>query len=352
MKAAILSFTANGRKTAGKVRKALSSEDWFVAENVKCKEEADSYEGSLKEWTREHWKVSDVLIYVGAAGIAVRAVASFVVSKKEDPAVLVIDELGKYCIPILSGHIGGANELAEKLSQMLSMEAVITTATDLNQKWAVDIFAKKNKFYIEDMKLAKLVSADILAGKQVSAEIEPEGSLMGQIPKELRLIHESDKCVSRALKIHIGIRKNDAYAGSGTQVLYLIPKAVVLGIGCKKGTAAEKIEKHVTQVLEEYGIFPEAVKLAASIDLKKEEPGLCTYCEKYDIPLQTFSKEELEQAEGTFTGSEFVKQTTGVDNVCERSAMCAGGEKILVHKTAHDGVTVAVAVEKWRVDFE
>ena len=183
MKAAILSFTANGRKTAGKVRKALSSEDWLVAENVKCKEEADSYEGSLKEWTGEHWKVSDVLIYVGAAGIAVRAIASFVVSKKEDPAVLVIDELGKYCIPILSGHIGGANELAEKLSQMLSMEAVITTATDLNQKWAVDIFAKKNRLYIEDMKLAKLVSADILAGRQVLAEIEPECSVIGQIPK-------------------------------------------------------------------------------------------------------------------------------------------------------------------------
>ena len=327
MKAAILSFTANGRKTAGKVRKALSAEDWLVAENVKCKEEADSYEGSLKEWTGEHWKVSDVLIYVGAAGIAVRAVASFVVSKKEDPAVLVIDELGKYCIPILSGHIGGANELAEKLSQMLSMEAVITTATDLNQKWAVDIFAKKNRLYIEDMKLAKLVSADILAGKQVLAEIEPECSVIGQIPKELKFIHESDRCDSRALKIHIGI-------------------------GCKKGTAAEKIEKHVTQVLEEYGIFPESVKLAASIDLKKEEPGLCTYCEKYDIPFQTFSKEELEQAEGTFTGSEFVKQTTGVDNVCERSAMCAGGKKILVHKTAHEGVTVAVAVEKWSVDFE
>ena len=64
------------------------------------------------------------------------------------------------------------------------------------------------------------------------------------------------------------------------------------------------------------------------------------------------AKAELEQAEGTFTGSEFVKQTTGVDNVCERSAMCAGGEKILVHKTAHEGVTVAVAVEKWSVDFE
>ena len=90
---------------------------------------------------------------------------------------------------------------------MLSMEAVITTATDLNQKWAVDIFAKKNRLYIEDMKLAKLVSADILAGKQVLAETEPECSVIGQIPKELKFIHESDRCDSRALKIHIGICK-------------------------------------------------------------------------------------------------------------------------------------------------
>ncbi len=87
MKAAILSFTANGRKMAGKVRKALSSERWLVAENVKCKEEADSYEGSLKEWTEEHWKASDVLIYVGAAECQFGQLHHFVVSKKEDPAV-------------------------------------------------------------------------------------------------------------------------------------------------------------------------------------------------------------------------------------------------------------------------
>ena len=136
------------------------------------------------------------------------------------------------------------------------------------------------------------------------------------------------------------------------EFLRLVPKNLVLGIGCRRGTPGDVIETAVRETLEEHHLDICGVSGAASIDLKKEEPGLCTYCEKYGIPFQTFSKEELEQAEGTFTGSEFVKQTTGVDNVCERSAMCAGGEKILVHKTAHDGVTVAVAVEKWRVDFE
>ena len=386
MKAAILSFTANGRRTAGKIKNVLAADEWLVTENVKCKSESDSYVGSLKEWTGEHWTESDALIYVGAVGIAVRGIASFVVSKKEDPAVLVVDEQGKYCIPVLSGHIGGANELAEKLSQRLSMLAVITTATDLNRKWAVDVFAKRNGLYIEDMRLAKIVSADILAGKKIVAELEPEGSVTGKVPGELKLLYKPDmqkpgmletviqesddvseneeasalqkfwraedkesleECVSRAVKIHIGVCKTD-----GIAVLHLVPRAVILGIGCKKGTELEKIEKHVTQVLRDYGIFPEAVKLVASIDLKKEEPGLCAYCEKYGLPFQTFSKEELEQAEGTFTGSEFVKQTTGVDNVCERSAMCAGGEKILVHKTASNGVTVAVAVKKWSVNFE
>lgn len=362
MKAAILSFTRNGRKTAGKIRNVLTAEDWLVTENVKCKDEPDSYVGSLKDWTGEHWKESDVLLYVGAAGIAVRAIAPFVVSKKEDPAVLVIDEQGKYCIPILSGHIGGANEFAEKLSQMLSMEAVITTATDLNQKWAVDVFAKKNGLFIEDMSLAKLVSADILAGRQIVAELEPEGSVTGKVPEELQLLYgpkicksgiygsgvRESKYISQSVKVHIGIYKTDVIA----EVLHLVPRAVILGIGCKKGTKPEKIEQHVSQVLQDHGIFPEAVKLVASIDLKKEEPGLCAYCEKYEIPFQTFSKEELEQVEGTFTGSEFVKQITGVENVCERSAMCAGGEKILVHKTAREGVTVAVAVKKWSVNFE
>lgn len=365
MKAAIISFTKNGSNTAKEIRRVLEADGWQVSETVKCAGIQDSYTGKLRDWTKEHFYESDALIYVGATGIAVRAIAPFLVSKKEDPAVLVIDEQGKYCIPILSGHIGGANQLADRLGERLSMEAVITTATDLNQKWAVDVFAKKNRLFIENMRLAKMVSSDILAGNCVNIEWEPEGSLTGIIPGELRMLqdaanHSEQTHVSRNVKIHIGVRKKAGPAGLNEttkterqpEVLHLVPKALILGIGCKKGTLAESIERRVTEVFAASGLLPQAVKLVASIDLKKEEPGLCEYCAKHGLPFQTFSKEELEQAEGTFSGSEFVKRTTGVDNVCERSAICAGGEKILVHKTAKDGVTVAVAIKKWSVNFE
>ena len=357
MKAAMISFTKNGQQMACKIKDVLQSEEWIVYEDVKRSGEKNSYKGSLGDWTKEYWSETDALIYIGAVGIAVRAIAPFVVSKREDPAVIVVDELGKYCIPVLSGHIGGANELAGKLSQKLSMQAVITTATDLNQKWAVDVFARKNELVIEDMKQAKEVSANLLAGENVCLEVEPEGTVNGKIPKELILQKEGDlpKADHRPVyipgtvkKIHIGVRKKC----EEPEVLHLIPKAVVLGIGCKKGTLPETIEKRVNQVLQEHAISRKAVGIVASIDLKKEEPGLCMYCKKQEVSFQTFSGDELEQVEGIFSGSEFVKQITGVDNVCERSAICAGGEKILVHKSAGEGVTVAVAVKKWSVDFE
>ena len=357
MKAAMLSFTENGRKMAGKIKKVLQSEEWSVYENVKRSGEKDSYTGSLRDWTKEYWSETDALIYVGAVGIAVRAIAPFVTSKREDPAVIVVDELGKYCIPILSGHIGGANEIAENLNRKLALQAIITTATDLNQKWAVDVFARKNELGIGNMKQAKVVSANLLAGKKVYLELEPEGDVNGKIPQELILQNEgncpnedqtSAHTTGIVKKIHIGVQNKY----EEPEVLYLIPRAVILGIGCRKGTPAEKIEKWVNQVLQNHAIPMEAVALVASIDLKKEEPGLRTYCKKWGVPFQTFSREKLEQVEGNFSGSEFVKQITGVDNVCERSAICAGGEKILVHKTAQEGVTVAVAVKKWSVNFE
>ena len=137
------------------------------------------------------------------------------------------------------------------------------------------------------------------------------------------------------------------------QVLHLIPKTITLGIGCKKGMSGEVIEEQICLVLEQHGIFPQAVRQAASIDLKKEEPGLKAFCEKWQLPLLTYTGDELGQLEGEFTPSAFVNRITGVDNVCERSACLASGHgTLLVKKQAGNGVTVACAVEDWSVDFE
>ena len=141
-KLAIISFTEQGKSLADVIRNQLT-EDYSITSDCKCRGVPDCIDMSLTEWTEEKFESQDALIYIGATGIAVRAIAPFVKNKTEYPAVLAIEEKGTYCIPLLSGHIGGANELAVRLSQCIQgLIHVITTATDLNEKWAVDVFAR------------------------------------------------------------------------------------------------------------------------------------------------------------------------------------------------------------------
>ena len=144
----------------------------------------------------------------------------------------------------------------------------------------------------------------------------------------------------------------DTKAAPFAHTLHLVPRIVYVGIGCRRGTGAEKIETAMQEVLEATGVPPTAVCGAASIDIKKDEPGLLLFCQTHGLALTTFSAEALRQATGDFTPSAFVAETVGVDNVCERAAVCAaGGGRLLCHKTARDGVTVALAARDFRVTF-
>ena len=189
MKIAMISFTGNGRRLERSLAHELEKEGHQVLQAVKCKElesDKDAVKCSAGEWTGEQFRTRDVLIFIGAVQIAVRLIASFIGSKTTDPAVLVLDEKGQYCIPILSGHIGGANEMAERIAEMAGALPVITTATDIRGKWAIDVFARKNHLYIEDMQKAKQISAKILEeweNKELPARIHlfqglPKGDKM------------------------------------------------------------------------------------------------------------------------------------------------------------------------------
>lgn len=337
-------------QVAEKIEKCLCKYGCTTTLAKKYKSAPDSIRESLDQWTKREFCEQDAIVFVGAAGIAVRAIAPYVKSKSEDPAVIVADEQGRYCIPLLSGHIGGANELAELIGAEVNAIPVITTATDLNGKWAVDVFAAKNGLAVSDMGKAKEISARILSGERVSVYIEEScGWVRGELPGEVRRWKKETKEEAGEPDIAVGIYKNLLWS----RTLYLIPQAVVLGIGCKKGTGAGKIEEKVLRTLEKGGIFSESICMAASIDLKKDEAGIRELCGKYGWGFETFSAEELEKAEGEFAGSGFVKQITGVDNVCERSAVRgSGGGNVILAKQAEDGVTVAAAERGWGVRFE
>lgn len=311
-------------------------------------------------WTGRHFKEDDGLIFVGAVGIAVRACAPFLEGKAEDPAVVVVDELGKYSISLLSGHVGGANDLARMAADVLGAEPVITTATDLNETFAVDLFAKKNGLLITDLEAARLISAAALAGEPIGffCDFPTEGT----IPKELAPgaekrcnIRVTVRAAEETAATEEAAEKMAAPENMRDRVeLRLVPRAVVLGIGCRKGTSREAIGNLAASLLEERRIDPSALLSVASIDLKAEEAGLVRFCEKTGVPFTTFSAGELLRAEGTFTESEFVRRTTGVGNVCERAAVCGcgtAGGRLMAEKTAAEGVTAAAACRNTVIYF-
>lgn len=318
-----------------------------VLEEAGKQPECMVWQRSLNDWAREMFASMDALIFIGATGIAVRAIAPFVQDKFYDPAVLVMDELGQFCIPLLSGHVGGANELAETISRLIGSQAVITTATDVNHQFAVDVFARKNGLKIADRELAKEISAELLTGRKVG--FFTDFLWNGTLPKGLC---EGQFC-DRNIQITINtdsLKDRSETCSREKDILRLVPPVIILGIGCRKGTPAGHIQAAIHQLLKEQNLHPLSIAAIATIDLKKEEPGLLAAAEVLQIPVICYSSEELAAVPGDFTESAFVKQITGVGNVCERAALKAARERggyLVCHKTVYDGVTVAAARIPW-----
>ncbi len=371
MKASIFCYSLKGKDTARRVYDLITKEYEAEAECFSPDRIADEgggygrdvtefepgHEGQMPEpafrgiprpsgsFYGEHFNSKDLIISVGSVGICVRHVAPYVKSKVTDPAVIVIDELGQHVIPVLSGHIGGANRISEVLARELGGEAVITTATDINGKFAVDEWAARNGMAISGMAMAKDFAAAIL---ERSLPFKTDFPYKGAMPKGMKEICSDDSsCGEDNIGMYITWTTREPFP----KTLRLIPRCLALGIGCRRGTAEEAIEEAVKKTLRENLIDIRAVASVASIDLKKDEEGLLEYCRKMKIEPEFFTAEELKAVEGDFTPSEFVKGITGVDNVCERAALIKA-DRLIVRKTACDGVTVAVAVKDMEVSFE
>lgn len=287
----------------------------------------------------------DAIIFLGATGIAVRAIAPFITGKAVDPAVLVIDEAGRYVISLLSGHLGGANALARTVAALIEAEPIITTATDAESAFAVDTFAKENGFLLTDLRKAKEVSAKVLRGEKlrIYSDIPMERLVQRPARYEAELVPAQD--IDHA-DIIISYRTKLLNQATG---LRLIAKRVHVGLGARKGVTQAEVAAAVATCLEDAGIDPRAVVDLVSIDLKKQEAGILAYSYESGVPFVTYTAEELRTVEGAFAGSSFVQSVTGVANVCERAAAFAAGRsghaEVLVHKTIHGNVTTAVAVE-------
>lgn len=371
----ILFFTDEGKRLAERI--SGEGEDAFQEISY-----TDGRKESLAGWTKKHFRTGQILLYVGACGIAVRAIAPYVQSKQTDPAVLVADERGRFVISLLSGHLGEANSYAEIVAGLTGAQAVITTATDVNGLFAVDVFAKKNGLVLTDFKAAKEFTANLLKTKKGILVIpEPYRkwiTVSGEVPEELTISGEESEAGTNRTEVqeaHLNPGKESCLpqlllspqaAVHGTDPplesegtapllpparLQLIPPCLILGVGLKKGKTEQELLAFIRKVLQANGLLEEAIGQVASIDLKKDEPALWMAAETYGVPLRFFTAEELMQVKGEFSKSAFVQAVTGADNVCERAVIAAGAEEILVPKTAESGLTLAVGIRKMMICF-
>ena len=338
---------------------------------------ADDYinvKESVSDWAGEQMHSGKILLFVGAVGIAVRAIAPHIKDKLHDSPVIVIDEVGMYCVPLLSGHVGGANEIAVMLSELLGAVPVITTATDINGKFAVDVFAKKNNLFITDKSGIARVSSKILSGEGITFSAETGLSEDTQVPDEISLVLYPPET-----PVDVLVSSNPKESG---ELLTLRPRRYVIGMGCRKNVDVEKVEAFVADELKKLSISTGEVAALASIDIKKDENALISLSRRMGIPFLTYTSDELNGADADFTASDFVKSKTGVDNVCERSAYMGCREmsindyqnywkksvrdgglldngranefkpEFVLCKTRGDKMTLAVAAKPWYLNFE
>lgn len=351
MKISIISFTENGKILSEKLKEKLAEQEIYLFTKYSAfsneNKKVSFVECSINDWTKEQMRQKNALVFIGACGIAVRAIAPHIVSKLQDSPVLVLDEKGHYVIPILSGHLGGANELAHLIGENLGAKPVITTATDLNHKFAIDFFAKRNQLSIRNKDGIAKISAKILAGESIKISVE-NGHLnyKERLPEQLYLVSYPP---NEMVDIVVTSEKKPFDAG-----IILQAKEYVIGAGCRKGKEARKLEAFIKKHLVETEIEENQILALASIDVKCEEPCMLAWSKKKNIPFLTYSNKELQMVIGKFQESEFVKHQVGIGNVCERAALKAAGvdSELVYQKHAEDGMTIAIAKRKWSVIFD
>lgn len=319
MKTAVISFTDAASVIADRICSKIENTDIYNNKDHHVR---------IKAAMASIFESYDRIIFVCASGIAVRMIAPYIKDKTKDPAVVVVDDMGKFAISLLSGHIGGANELTFEIAMMIGAQPVITTASDGRGIESVDMFAKRCSLLIEDMEEAKKLTSIMVNGGTIGFISETEDKINYKNISETNL----EGCIYVTSKENIDC----AY-----HCCILRPRNLIVGVGCRRGKTKDDILSAICHVFKSNNLSIKSIKTLASIDIKKDEKGIIETCKYLDCSFTTFSKEAIKSVQDKFEKSAFVESKVEVTSVCEPSAYLAGGD-IVVGKTCLNGVTVAV----------
>ncbi|MBI3398951.1 MAG: cobalt-precorrin 5A hydrolase [Deltaproteobacteria bacterium] len=334
---------------------ALTKNGIQLARNFSQRIDVDLFTNpkNFKKHVRYAFKKYDGLIFIMATGIVVRTIAPLLKNKAEDPAVVVLDEKGKYVISLLSGHLGGANNLAKDIAKIIGAKPVITTATDVNNLPCIEDIAERFNLAIEDFKKIKIVNSAIVNGRPVAFVVD-DAKRLKAIKKEAGSREWGAGFKFYKSIFQIKHNKTDVFVIIANNILphtphptsriLLRPKDLAVGIGCDRGVALKEVESAYFSVLKKWDVSPLSVRNLASIDVKKNETGLLKFAGKYNLPISFYSKDELADMPLPSGFSKFVMGKVGVGGVCEPAALkSAGTRKIWIKKQKLGRVTIAAA---------
>jgi len=348
VKVALVALTDRGMATARRISEGLPNSvirEFFIHD--KTLSQNGNQEQSfrrLSDIVPSLWQEYSVLIFVMATGIVVRQIASLIEGKDRDPAILVLDEEGKFVIPLLSGHLGGANAWANHLAPQIGALAVITTATDGRGLVAPDEYARRYHWKVEPIDhlpaVNRLLLEQGLLNVWTSYPLKPECAWAKDEHYHFLAENEPEKAnviIDAFPNTHL---KEDC--------VYLVPPVLSVGVGCRRGISTEAVLEGITSAVKQIGASLKAIAGIYSIDLKSDELGLIEAAKHLRVPFQTFRAEELQSVieQKQLSRSKFVSEKIGVDGVCEAASLLGTQMgRLVLPKIKGQGVTVAISVE-------
>jgi cobalt-precorrin 5A hydrolase len=352
VRVAIIAITRNGAQVGKKLRGGLPGSQLYVAVRYagQAGNERQVFEAAdLRALITSLWHEVDGFVMIMATGIAVRMIAPLLDSKQSDPAVVTMDDVGRFAISLLSGHLGGANELSERCAFLTGARAVITTATDANELPSFDMLAKEQGWVIDDISGVKTLNRLLLDDEEI-AVVDPSGKTRTWFHGRGRLSFFetiADATGSRAQGFLFVTNRQLPPQTMPANLLILRPRNLVIGIGCNRGTPAGEIDDLVNAHLKRLFLSPKSICRIASAAAKRDEAGLIVFAEQQNCPLRFFESQELNSVVCPTPPSEHALAAIGAAGVAEPAAILAsGGGRLLLKKIKSENVTLAVAEMK------
>jgi len=339
-KTAVYAFTRKGARLAGKISETLGG-DLYLPERLAGEFDAKPF-SALGPLVRSLFLDYGSHVFVGATGIAVRAVAPIIRSKDRDPAVVVVDQQGRYAVSLLAGHLGGANELARRIAGITGGEAVITTATDGEGIPSIDMLAMEKGMAIGNIEAVKEVNGALLDGGPIQV-FDPEdrmGLSTGMEGVEIISVVREQEWLPDVPGVWVSWREKEP--GPGQLVLH--PRCLVVGLGCNRGTTVREICRTIEDLFASQGLSLSSLLALSTIDLKRDERGLIQAAAALETSIRFFQAESLDKVEVP-NPSVMAKRHVGARSVCEAAAIKgAWNGRLVVPKIKSGSVTLAVAL--------